>query len=104
MEDYVQYMVIEHFREGNARPVYERFRERGRLAPDGLRYVGSCVTADLRNCYQVMECADRALLDQWIAAWSDLVQFEVIPVLTSAEASAQVLASDDTAGATTTAS
>jgi hypothetical protein len=95
----VRYMVIEHFRDGRARPVYERFRERGRLAPDGLQYVGSWVTADLRHCYQVMECADRALLDQWIAAWSDLVQFDVIPVLTSAEASAQVLGLDNTAGA-----
>ena len=93
-------MVIEHFRDGRARPVYERFRERGRLAPDGLQYVGSWVTADLRHCYQVMECADRALLDQWIAAWSDLVQFDVIPVLTSAEASAQVLGLDNTAGNT----
>jgi hypothetical protein len=86
------YMIIEHFRDGDARPVYERFRDRGRLAPDGLQYVGSWVTADLRHCYQVMECAERALLDQWIAAWSDLVQFEVVPVLTSAEAAAQVLA------------
>lgn len=85
------YMVLEHFRGGNARPVYERFRESGRLAPDGLRYISSWVTADLRHCYQVMECADRALLDQWMAAWADLVAFEVIPVLTSAEASAQVL-------------
>lgn len=84
-------MVLEHFRGGNARPVYERFRESGRLAPDGLRYISSWVTADLRHCYQVMECADRALLDQWMAAWADLVAFEVIPVLTSAEASAQVL-------------
>jgi len=86
------YMIIEHFRDGDARPVYERFRDRGRLAPDGLQYVGSWVTADLRHCYQVMECAERGLLDQWIAAWSDLVQFEVVPVLTSADAAAQVLA------------
>jgi len=92
------YMIIEHFRDGNPRPVYERFRERGRLAPDGLRYVGSWVTADLHRCYQVMESDDPALLDQWITAWSDLVQFEVVPVLTSAEASAQVLAPGTTAG------
>ena len=85
------YMVIEHFRDGNARPVYERFQSRGRLAPDGLRYVASWVTDDLRHCYQVMECDDRALLDAWLARWADLVDFEVIPVLTSAEASARVL-------------
>jgi hypothetical protein len=85
------YMVIEHFRDGDARPVYERFQSRGRLAPDGLRYVASWVTDDLRHCYQVMECDDRALLDAWLARWADLVDFEVIPVLTSAEASARVL-------------
>jgi hypothetical protein len=82
------YMVIEHFRGGDAAPVYARFRERGRLAPDGLRYVASWVTADLRRCYQVMECDDRRLLDEWIAAWSDLVDFEVVPVVTSADAAA----------------
>ena len=94
----VLYMIIEHFREGEARPVYERFRQHGRLAPDGLQYVSSWVTTDLRRCYQVMQCADRALLDQWIAAWSDLVDFEVIPVVTSTEASAQVFAADSKAG------
>jgi hypothetical protein len=83
------FMVIEHFRNGDATPVYERFRQHGRLAPDGLTYVNSWVTADLAHCYQVMECDDRALLDQWIAAWDDLVGFEVHPVITSAEAAAQ---------------
>ena len=81
-----RYMIVEHFRGGDPAPVYRRFRERGRLAPEGLRYVSSWVTADLARCYQVMECEDRALLDAWIAAWLDLVDFEVIPVLTSAEA------------------
>lgn len=84
------FMVIEHFRNGDPRPVYERFRARGRLAPEGLNYVNSWVTDDLTRCYQVMECADRRLLDAWIAAWDDLVQFEVLPVITSAEASARV--------------
>ena len=86
-----QYMVIEHFRGGDPKPVYERFRARGRLAPEGLTYVVSWVTDDLANCYQVMETADRALLDQWMAAWHDLVEFEVHPVLGSAEAAARVL-------------
>ena len=80
------FMVIEHFRNGDARPVYDRFRKRGRLAPDGLEYVSSWVTSDLKLCYQVMRCDDRALLDQWIASWSDIVEFEVIPVITSEEA------------------
>ena len=68
--------------------VYRRFRDHGRLAPEGLRYVSSWVTDDMQRCFQVMECDDRALLDQWIAAWDDLVDFEVIPVITSAEAAA----------------
>ncbi|HEV8218083.1 MAG TPA: DUF3303 family protein [Gemmatimonadaceae bacterium] len=83
------YMIIEHFKNGDPAPVYARFRERGRLAPDGLKYVNSWVTHDLAHCYQVMECDDRALLDQWLSAWSDLTDFEVIPVITSAEAAAK---------------
>ena len=85
------YLVIEHFRDGDPAPVYHRFRDQGRLAPDGLRYVASWVTTDLARCYQVMECDDRALLDAWIARWADLVTFEVVPVVTSAEAARAVL-------------
>ncbi len=80
------YMIIETFRDGDAVPVYRRFRDRGRLAPDALRYVSSWVTKDMRRCYQVMECDDRALLDAWMANWRDVTDFEVIPVMTSAEA------------------
>ena len=83
------YLVIERFRNGDAAPVYRRFRERGRLAPDGLVYVSSFVTTDLATCYQVMECADRALLERWMDAWKDLVDFDVLPVLSSAEAAAR---------------
>ena len=83
-------MVIETFRGGDARPVYRRFRDRGRLAPEGLRYVASWVTEDFLRCYQVMECDDRALLDAWIARWSDLVDFEVLPVMASADAAAAI--------------
>jgi Domain of unknown function (DUF3303) len=86
----VLYLIIEHFRDGDPVPVYRRFRERGRLAPDGLECRGSWITEDLRRCYQVMECDDRRLLDEWIAHWSDVVDFEVIPVVTSAEALAKV--------------
>jgi hypothetical protein len=86
----VLYLIIEHFRNGNPAPVYERFRARGRLAPDGLHYVNSWVTEDLTRCYQVMECDDRALLDAWLAAWADLVEFEIHPVITSSEAAARV--------------
>ena len=84
------FMVIERFRNGDAAPVYRRFRERGRLAPDGLTYVSSWVTPDLKQCFQVMECADRAPFDEWMSRWADLVDFEVIPVVTSAEAAAEI--------------
>jgi Protein of unknown function (DUF3303) len=86
------FLVIEHFRNGDPGPVYARFRERGRLAPDGLRYVSSWVTTDYAHCYQVMECDDRSLLDQWMSAWADLVAFEVLPVVTSADAAEAVTA------------
>jgi hypothetical protein len=84
------YMVVEHFRGGDAVAVYRRFRDRGRLAPEGLKYVASWVTDDLRRCFQIMECENRQLLTDWTARWEDLVEFEVIPVLTSAEALATV--------------
>jgi hypothetical protein len=86
----VLFLVIERFRDADPIPVYRRFRERGRLAPEGLRYHGSWVTEDLTRCYQVMECADRALLESWMAAWRDLVDFDVLPVMSSAEAQARV--------------
>ncbi len=84
------FMVVEHFRGGDAKPVYARFRECGRLAPAGLSYVTSWVTDDLARCYQVMDSPTRELVDEWIAAWQDLVEFEVHPVVTSAEAAARV--------------
>jgi hypothetical protein len=84
------YMIVEHFREGDAIPVYRRFRDHGRMAPEGVQYVASWVTMDLRDCYQVMECDDERLLEQWLEKWRDIVDFEVIPVMTSAEARAAV--------------
>ena len=80
------YMIIERFKNGDPVPVYRRFRERGRMAPDGLTYVSSWVTSDLDRCYQVMECDDPRLLEEWKSRWADLIDFEVIPVLTSAQA------------------
>jgi len=84
--DKTLYMVVEHFKGGDAVPVYRRFRERGRLAPDGLSYVSSWVDTTLERCFQLMETDDPALLDQWLAQWRDLVDVEVYPVITSAEA------------------
>ena len=83
------YMILEHFK-GDPTPVYRRFREHGRLAPEGLRYVNSWVTADLQRCYQVMECDDARLLEEWMNQWKDLVDFQIIPVVTSAEAASAV--------------
>ena len=84
------FMVIETFRNGDPVPVYRRFQERGRLMPEGIEYRGSWVTDDLRRCYQVMECDDLALLETWMANWSDVTDFEVVPVMTSADAAAAV--------------
>jgi hypothetical protein len=84
------YMVIENFRNGDAAPVFRRFRDRGRLAPVGLSYVSSWVNDKLDRCYQLMETEDQALLDQWIANWSDIVDFEVCPVISSNDAAEKI--------------
>jgi hypothetical protein len=83
-------MVVETFRRG-ARPVYERVGERGRLLPDGLEYVDSWVDESLERCFQLMETDDPALLDAWTAQWSDLAEFEIVPVVGSAEARTRAL-------------
>jgi hypothetical protein len=79
-------MVIERFKNRDPVPVYRRFRDKGRMAPEGLTYVSSWVTEDMSRCYQVMECDDRRLLEQWMTRWNDVTDFEVIPVVTSAQA------------------
>ncbi|HEX8922383.1 MAG TPA: DUF3303 family protein [Pyrinomonadaceae bacterium] len=84
------YMVVERFKGQDALPVYRRFRERGRLAPEGLSYLASWVDERFQRCFQLMETTDRNLLDQWIANWNDLVDFEVFPVMTSQEAAAKL--------------
>lgn len=84
------YMVVEHFKNNDVLPVYRRFRDRGRMAPEGLVYISSWVDHKLERCYQVMETHDRALLDEWMANWSDLIDFEVHSVVTSKEAAEKV--------------
>ena len=80
------YMVVERFKNKDAAPVYRRFKENGRLMPEGLVYVSSWIDEKLERCYQLMETHDRALLDEGMAHWSDLMEFEVYPVITSKEA------------------
>jgi len=80
------YMVVERFKNKDAAPVYRRFKEDGRLMPEGLTYVSSWIDEKLERCYQLMETHDRALLDEWMAHWSDLMEFEVYPMITSKEA------------------
>ena len=80
------YMIIERFKNRDPVPVYRKFRDKGRMAPEGLTYVSSWITEDMDCCYQVMECDDRRILDEWMTRWSDVTDFEVIPVVTSAQA------------------
>ena len=84
------YMVIEHFRDGAAPEIYKRFRERGRMMPDGLKYVASWIEPNLTRCFQVMEWDDDEALEAWKSHWTDLMEFEVVPVLTSAEVQARM--------------
>jgi hypothetical protein len=85
------YMVVEHFKNKDALPVYRRFRDKGRMAPAGLVYVSSWVDQRLERCFQVMETSDRSLLDEWLSNWSDIVDFEVHEVMPSKEA-AEIIA------------
>ena len=84
-------MVIEYFNAGAAPDIYRRARDRGRQLPPGLEYVDSWVHEDLGGCFQLMETDDPALIDRWIAKWGDVARFEVVPVVSSAEASARAL-------------
>ena len=86
------YMVIETFND-DIEAVYARFQDKGRMLPDGLDYIDSWVSEDLQKCFQVMSCDDPALIDSWITNWSDIVTFEVVPVLTSEAAIARVFVS-----------
>ena len=82
------FLIVERFKDNPPLAVYRRFRDEGRMMPPGLSYVSSWVTQDFGGCYQIMEADNRRPLDEWIGRWSDLVDFEVIPVMTSADAQA----------------
>ena len=77
------FMVIERFRDQNAKAVYQRFQEKGRMSPEGLTYVGSWIEANFDRCFQLMRCDDAALLQAWALRWRDLIEFEFIPVVAS---------------------
>jgi hypothetical protein len=79
-------MVIEHFKEGAAPEIYRRFREKGRMMPDGLDYVSSWIDHNFKVCWQIMQTEDAALFPRWIENWNDLMEFEIVPVRASAEA------------------
>jgi hypothetical protein len=80
------YMIIERFKNQDAAPVYRRFRDEGRMTPEGITYLSSWVDIKLERCFQIMETADPKLMVEWIGNWKDLVEFEVVPVMTSADA------------------
>lgn len=86
------FMVIEHYAPGRAPEVYRRFRERGRMAPEGVMYLASWVDLEFRRCFQVMEAAGEPELRAWTKHWEDLVDFEIVPVQTSTEAAAAMSA------------
>ena len=79
------FMVIERFKNRDAVAVYRRFREQGRMMPEGLKYVDSWTETNFDRCFQLMECHDPRLFQQWIVQWQDLVEFEVIPIVPSKE-------------------
>jgi len=88
----MRYMVIERFRPGAVGEVYRRFAEKGRMMPEGLTYLDSWIVADLSTCFQLMETDDYAKFADWTRHWDDLVDFEIVPIISSAEARTQALA------------
>lgn len=85
------FMVVENFKNGNTKAVYDRFREKGRMMPEGLNYVASWTESSGDRCFQVMECDDPLLLQKWASNWEDITHFEFIPVLSSNEMSDKMI-------------
>ena len=77
------FMVVEHFKQGKTKDIYRRLQEKGRTMPEGLKYIDSWVSASLDRCFQLMECDNPALFQEWILEWDDLAEFEIIPVVHS---------------------
>ena len=89
------YMIIEKFRPGKVKALYKRFEEKGRLMPEGLSYINSWIDKNITTCYQVMETDKIETIHEWITNWNDLADFEIIPVITSAEAKERTFMSDE---------
>ena len=83
-------LVVERYKDERAVDIYRRARDRGRMLPEGLRYISSWVDLDYSTCFQVRETADVGLFDRWTRSWADLIDFEIVPVRTSAEAAALI--------------
>ena len=88
------YMIIEKFHPGKVKTLYNRFDEKGRMLPEGVSYINSWINEEVTLCYQVMESDSEEKIHEWIAHWDDIVDFEVIPVITSAQAKAKVFANE----------
>ena len=86
----MMFMVVETFRNQDGKAIYRRLREKGRMMPDGLKFVSSWVAADLGRCFQLMEADDITLLQRWIANWSDLMRFEIVPVVAGKDLSGEL--------------
>ena len=89
------FIVVEHFKEGRAKDIYRRADQLGRMLPPGLIYIDSWVSVGLDRCYQLMRCNDESKFREWIEKWEDLVEFEIVPVMTSSEAHEKVLGCPD---------
>ena len=79
------FMVVEHFKQGKTKDIYRRLRERGRMMPEGLKYVDNWISADFNRCWQLMECDDPTLFQEWVSQWEDLFELEIIPIVSSKE-------------------
>lgn len=88
----MQYMVIERFHPEKVRALYQRFDEKGRMLPEGVQYINSWISEDVAVCYQLMESNSLEKLKDWVHCWNDLADFEIVPLITSAQAKAKVLA------------
>ena len=84
----MRYIVVEEFTHGAA-PIYERLAEKGRMMPEGLEYIDSWIDGSLTRCWQLMETEDPELFSEWTASWSDLMTYEIFPVVDSAEAASR---------------